>query len=435
MQSKIKQILSPRTGIIQELFELMIEPDDPSLFHVIANLADTSKIFTHKTSFVNGGAGLTKTIAEAAAAGECLERYCLGSGGENKNFIFSSYKNLQKKRYDAIEPEKFALFSKKQYSQKNFKIKKFTKDSQVDWVWGYSMTQKKPILVPAALVYIPYRNPKSEPLCDVISTGAACASSMEEAILRGIYEVVERDALMIMWFNKISCPLIQMDSNDEINQIFKTRFCRGNLKYYVVNMTLDIPIPAIFVLIVDKNDGTAVSCGAASNLNIEKAILKALIESVQTRLWLKALHSNKPPRKYNDDFSDINSFKDHVLLYGRLDSIINVDFIINNKKYQKIISSDDNKINSGISTDLDKCIQMLKSKNLDVIYVDVTTDDVRKLGFHVVKVLIPGMIDLNVRQKYRLLGGKRIYQVPKHMGFSNKENDEDELNKDPHPFP
>ena len=90
---------------------------------------------------------------------------------------------------------------------------------------------------------------------------------------------------------------------------------------------------------------------------------------------------------------------------------------------------------SDVSKDLLKCLSFLSAKNLDIIYVELTTPDLSELGFYVIKVLIPGMQDLNPDHKYPLFGGKRLYNVPKNIKYTDVGKSEDELNKLPHPFP
>jgi ribosomal protein S12 methylthiotransferase accessory factor len=425
--------ISSRTGIIQGYSELMVEPDDPYLFNVSVRLADTSHIFPSSAFNNNGGIGLTRTTAIAAALGECFERYSLAFY-DYSDFILTSFSKLQSKGYVATVPSTFALFSENQYSKPRFPFKKFTDDSKINWVWGYSLSKKEPILVPASLIYTPYRKHKDEDLIRYsVSTGAACSTTKEEAILKGIYEVIERDAIMIMWLNKISCPLMDIFSSKEITKVYNERFTHTNLQFYVSNITFDIPIPVMFALTIDPfNNGLSVSVGAAANLDPETAALKALIESIQTRMWLKYINFMDKRKTFRNDFVDIYSFEDHVILYGDCNSISYVDFITLNQKYKQF---DQNIEKKDISSSLKKCLEILFSMNLDVIVIDITSPDVANLGFSVVKVIIPQMIDLNPEHKYPFLGGRRLYQVPKMSGYSLTETTEENINWLPHPFP
>ena len=78
-------------------------------------------------------------------------------------------------------------------------------------------------------------------------------------------------------------------------------------------------------------------------------------------------------------------------------------------------------------------IKIMKNKNYNVLFKDITTPDIRQLGFFSIKIFIPQLIQLAGSYPFYFLGGKRLYEVPKKLGFNSKEYDE--LNKYPHPFP
>ena len=73
----------------------------------------------------------------------------------------------------------------------------------------------------------------------------------------------------------------------------------------------------------------------------------------------------------------------------------------------------------------------LKSQNIDVYYKELTTDDIKKTGIKVVKVIVPGLIDLNKSHIYPRLGAERFFLVPKKLKLKHNK----ELTEMPHPFP
>ena len=69
----------------------------------------------------------------------------------------------------------------------------------------------------------------------------------------------------------------------------------------------------------------------------------------------------------------------------------------------------------------------------EVAVIDLTSPDVFQMGMRVVRVLIPELVSLHGDHRYPFLGSRRIYDVPKMLGF--KKNTEGMLNPYPHPFP
>ncbi len=79
------------------------------------------------------------------------------------------------------------------------------------WVKGYNLSQSKNAVIPAQLVYLDYQPVKNEKyISQPISTGAAFGDSHEDTLLRGIYELVERDAFLTIYLNQINAPLLRL---------------------------------------------------------------------------------------------------------------------------------------------------------------------------------------------------------------------------------
>lgn len=426
-----------RTGVIGYVSERTIEPDDPRLFHAITSVTNVGRLYYDEddlASVGNSGAGLTRDIAIASAIGEALERYCCAIYDE-REFTLCSFAELDKRSINATPPCRFALYSSSQYKQNGFIPHPFTEDVKVNWAQGYSLMQRAAILVPAALVYVPYRYRNT---CDLIgfgvTTGLCCARSQTAAILGALYEVIERDAIMIMWMNQLPCPRINPRSGSWLEGILRTRFVPSGLKLHLNDITTDIPVPTMFALIIDdQNDGLAVAAGASTNLNPEVAAVKALVEAAQGRRWLKVMKKRDVEPRYREDFSDVIAFDDHVRLFASLTSIPYVHFLIHSSSEMDCpcaaIHGDRND-----EEDLSTCLGALASLGLDAIIVDVTQPDIKDLGFCVMRVLVPGLIDINADHNYPRLGGERLYSVPGRLGFIGCDQ-EARLTRIPHPFP
>ena len=76
-------------------------------------------------------------------------------------------------------------------------------------------------------------------------------------------------------------------------------------------------------------------------------------------------------------------------------------------------------------------LQILKEKKQEILCVDITLPDMRELGFIVLRVLAPGLVPNSVTA-WPYLGNPRLYEVPKKLGFPQKE--ESELCPAPMPY-
>lgn len=428
---KCSMIVDKKTGIISECIEMMNECFDPKIFFYTTLMADTSKYDGYlKCHSNNGGAALTRNDAMLAAIGESVERYC-SSIYDHEKLCFASFEELCEK---AVSPYEWALFNNGQYEKRNFKFVRFDEKTKVNWVKGYSITENCEKYVPANFVYLPYiSEPHEEVISPCISTGLAAGTSVESAILSGIYEAVERDAISIMWLNKLSMPVINNIKDTRIlEDSYKKYFECDRAEYKLIDITTDIGIPVIFSIKYFKSaKGVSSSCGAACRLDPEQAALKAMTEAAQGAKWIQFLHVQDWMWGYNDDFSDITDFQDHIHLYSLPEMVGGLGFV-SASSVKKNLNEMKNKSANCVKKDIRKCVDMLKAVGREVIVVDVTTPDIKETPFRVVKVLIPGLQQLNGDHNYPFLGGDRLFNVPSKLGYAKVV---DSYNSAPHPFP
>ncbi|RLA73096.1 MAG: hypothetical protein DRG30_06675, partial [Epsilonproteobacteria bacterium] len=215
------------------------------------------RIFKHD-SHPGGSSLFSKDIALVKCLGESVERVSTQSYFD-KNQIYSTFKKLKQ---DAISPTSVSLFTKKQLTQKEYIKYRVTENSQLSWTSGYSLFNLKEVLIPTQLVYYSYKHKSEEGMFGpLISTGAAGGGSLSAAILRGVYEVVERDSFMIFYLNKLPGKKINLTSIADKRVKKALEVCgRYRLTWHAINITSDLEIPVIVSILVDETGiGSAVS--------------------------------------------------------------------------------------------------------------------------------------------------------------------------------
>ena len=428
------RVIDSETGIVRYLSEIPNDPGDPKIFNYSAKMADTSRFLPIGCYDSNGGAGLTRDEAQWAAIGEAIERYCC-SVYFTDELLLGSYAEVTES-FRALKPGEIALFHPKQ--KKSIRYAWFTEQTKVCWTTGYSITKREPLLIPASLVYIPYypfrMDEGEETIGPSISTGQASAYSYEDALLRGMYEIVERDAFTISWLNRLPLPKISIKSSVIVSEVFQERFAAHKMEYTLFSMATDLEIPSIVCLLIDYNRTPPLVCtGGASNINPDKAALKALVEAAQTHKWAVFLGKRDKPLIIESDYSNIDDFEKHVFLYAYGDMMDALTFLTKNK--QEISFSEiPDFAGRDFTNQTGRVLRQIQSRGHEVMIVDLTTPDVSECGYCVLKVLIPSMQQLEGDHNHRMLGGPRIYQVPAKVGYSTKCSF-DTLNPDPHPYP
>lgn len=402
-------------GILGDYGPRYTFPDEPQFFQYVCERSPYSIKVRKGLGF---GCSDKESEAFTAAVAEAIEHYCI-LYERDELFIHDSYRNL---KHIAIDPFSFVTFSKEQFKDRSYNKFRFKDKTSFNWLEGYSLTRKGKVLVPASLVYANYNYKKrKEPIIQLKnSTGAACGPSVEFAIYRGICEIVERDAYMISFINNLPKKIIDLNGDRHLAQ-FKRRIERYDLEVNVLSTKLDFPMTTTTCLIFDRTgSGPAVCTGLGGSLDPKKAIKTAVFESVRRHISARdRFYRVKPlsmPIKKSFDWFLLRK----QLLWSAPHMIqIAENFIKNTQtiNYKELKSKEES------FSDKEKVgflIKELKSKNYDVIYVDMTIPEVEGIGLKVVKVLIPEMVPLWRDERYPYLEIKRLYDVPKKLGYKAK---------------
>lgn len=399
-------------GILGDYGPRYTFPDEPQFFQYACERSPQSIKVRKGLGF---GCSEKEPEAFTAAVAEAIEHYCILDERDDI-FTYDSYNNL---RHVSIDPYRFVTFSKEQLKSESYHKFRFTDKTPLNWLEGYSLTKKEKILVPVSVVYANYNyRERKEPTIQLKnSTGAACGPSLEFALYRGICEIVERDAYMISFINNLPKKNINLDSDSHLAK-FKRRIERYDLEVHVLNTQLDFSMTTTTCLIFDKTgSGPAVCTGLGGSLDPRRAIQTAVLESVRRHISARdRFHRVKPlPMPTRNSF-------DWFLLKKQL--LWSAPHMI--QVAQRFITDaptiDFNKLENKEKNTTDKervefLVNELRSKNCEVIYVDMTIPEVEALGLKVVKVLIPEMVPLWRDERYPYLNSERLYSVPSKLGF------------------
>lgn len=206
----IERAVDSLVGIVRTVSQQHLDLKGPRVFCDTSYAVDISILNSQQSSFNNGGAGYNSADSFRAAVGESLERYA-ACVVEDDRLLFGNWIGLDT---SIGHPNQYELFSDEQYKSRGFPFKPFTEKTCIRWIEGISWHSKTSVWIPASMVYLPYSPAKGEAsITPCISTGLAAGSSIEAAVLNGLYEVVERDAFSITWLTNI--PPIRVENEAE----------------------------------------------------------------------------------------------------------------------------------------------------------------------------------------------------------------------------
>ncbi|MGE6375854.1 TOMM precursor leader peptide-binding protein [Peribacillus muralis] len=387
-----------------------------------------------------GTAGRTLSYAasEMTAILEGLERYCGMEPRGKRSVVHDSYNNLKDQ---ALDPIKIGLHAKENYAQPDFPFQPFNPDRSMDWVWGYSFKQERPILVPELLSY--YSLGCGNGFVYETSNGCALGGSLEEAIFYGMMEVVERDSFLMTWYAQL--PLNRIDpysANDkELELMIDRARAAAGYDIHLFNSTMEHGIPSVWALAKNRKEkGLNLICAAGAHLDPIRAVKSAVFELAGMMLTLdEKLEENEAEiEKMFHDSSLVRKMDDHGILYGLPQSEARLDFLLNAERPMRTFAEEFPKTEKqpDLTDDLKGILKEFRRLNLEVIVVDQTTPEIGRNGLHCVKVLIPGMLPMTFGHHLtRVTGLERVLRVPMELGYAKRPLAFEQLNPHPHPFP
>ena len=314
------------------------------------------------------GKGYTPQEAEVSAIMEGIERF--SAEPRNDKLVVASYSELKKDR-NVLNPVRLILPAMRAYYYKE----------QIEWVTGYSITSDMEVLVPAEAAFHPYR--RENQLFRTNTNGLAVGNVLEEAVVHGLMEVIERDAWSLFEALKIkgmelNLSLDKLEDFPLAKDLVK-RMEAAKLKVYAKDITSDNKIPTVAVAIDDEQtkDPALLSLGVGTHLLPELATVRALTEAAQSRLT--TIHGTREDT-FKAEFARRIGYE-RMKRLNRKWFMPSMEFT-ELKKMQAFESQD-------FLDDLKHTIESLKRTGLEeVIAVDLTRQGV---GVPAVRIIVPGL--------------------------------------------
>ncbi|MFJ6758575.1 TOMM precursor leader peptide-binding protein [Streptomyces sp. NPDC091273] len=401
--------------------------------------------------FMRGYAGLTDvtwsgqansfTASRDLAYLEGLERYAGTHRRTGNSLLTASYAELGER---ALDPAECGFYAPGTYRDDPL-VSPFDPQRPIPWVYGHSLRDDRPVLVPARLVHYS-AGLAADNFVFECSNGCAIGSCPEEALLGALLELVERDAFLIAWYAGL--PLTGIDLATVPGTAVRTMADRAALQGYDVHAfdnRIDLAVPVVTGLAVRRDGGPGLfSFGAGAALDPATAVEAALSEVLT---YIPHLPRQVEERRGEleamaTDFSRVRHLKDHAQLYGLPAMAEHV------RPYREPVAvramddvygswTEHGRPRTGdLRDDLLCVVDELVRAGHDVIVVDQTTPEQRRIGLHTVCAVVPGLLPIDFgwsRQRAPYL--PRLRSAPRRAGLREADLTEADIRRVPHPFP
>ncbi|MBW1806397.1 MAG: YcaO-like family protein [Deltaproteobacteria bacterium] len=304
------------------------------------------------------GKGGTPHQSEASAVMELAERFSFFSFLKNDdNFIVEEYRNLNER----VLPFESIALSVHDDSPGLDKAKEIFSRLPLRWTRAYNLTRQEEILIPFNWFFTINE-----------FNGPSAGNCVEEALLQGICEVVERHVSSVISRDRLKTAEINHESvTDPLSLELIRKFKKAGVRLFITDFSLDTGIPSVGALAYDPStfpDRSEIVWTAGTTPDPQKALSRALTEVAQLA-------------------GDFNSSSNYVASgLPKFKNLKEADFVI---KPGSAIDIDrlPSLSNDNMKVEVENCISALSSTGMEIIVVNTMHPGLEIPAFY---TIIPG---------------------------------------------
>lgn len=241
------------------------------------------------------------------------------------------------------------------------------------------------------------------------TNGTAVAPTFEEAADRAMFELIERDAVAIWWYNRIVRPRI---APARVREACGSGLCEWlddrRRRFHVIDVTSDIGVPVAAALSYEP-DGSLFADGYAAGRTATEAIESAVLEMLQAEVSLGFMLQKAEHQARTTGVEDQSAF---------LKATRDINLL--QEGFMQGAPSDDAPGMTETEYNAERALAGLDEKGIEIVIGNVTRPDI---GVPTARALSPQLRDWRPR-----FAPGRLYDVPVAMGWLDEPNTEDTLN-------
>ncbi|WP_082669088.1 YcaO-like family protein [Pseudoalteromonas rubra] len=345
------------------------------------------------------GKGVTHEQSQASALCEAIERKNAQYIGDEPSQVAQA-QQLDARSYDFAQ---LLPYSEQQYarfadpadseSQRKQAALPYTGEA-VNWTALWSLTRDEKVYVPTVCCFAntPFEEDR---FGKWHSNGCAAGNNLEEAILQALFELLERDATAIWWYNRLPRPQFELSGLDPDYLAPLHETITAEHDYWVLDLTVDTGVPVMAAIGRNKTTQGYVF-GFGCHLKPEMAAQRALTELCQLI----------PIRDQNGAPFDFDAITD--------DSFLQPEANASRASYQLTQSGD-------LKDDILAIVEQLNSLDMETLALDYSRSPI---PLSTAKVFVPGLCHI-----WPQLGNSRLYETPVKLGWLDEALAEKTINQ------
>jgi ribosomal protein S12 methylthiotransferase accessory factor len=260
------------TGWIAEAGPVPRRPHDPD----VAVWGARAPVFRAPGAWIDAGG-----VSEEACIGEAIERAQAVALPCDRS-VEASYEDWPLDE-PAVAPDAWVLFHKEQYAQPDFPFVPLRPDTPCRWVCFREAVGGAPRWVPEEAAFLEPRPGTQHRTRPGLSSGLAAGRHAQPVVLRGLQEVVERDAVVGAWWGAYGLEAWEpRDVFERLGAEWRERLTRPNLRWRFFRARSPFSDHVTLATIEsEEREGFCFAVGTACRATRRESWLKAALEAVQ----------------------------------------------------------------------------------------------------------------------------------------------------------
>jgi ribosomal protein S12 methylthiotransferase accessory factor len=291
-------------------------------------------------------------------------------------------------------------------------------------------------------------DPTQKKIHDVTTNGSGGGVTKEGAVLSGLYELIERDAFLLLWFSGVKPRIIDLaQANGPLFTHIEEAKSRYKLEVYFFDTTYDVAVPTAICFIIDPILNFVALGGKASSSG-ENTLKGSYLEALATLNLVRA-RDKRVPEEMLRKIIEQKTWGDPQVTKSMRVNLYNSPLGVETlrslwlKDNQSRISFADFARTGAVFADNTEELAALLRKQKSLVaekgdgyhaYVHYFASTLlEQFDYHVAHVFVPSLLKLHLSESLATPCSDRVFAYAHKYGKS--ATNESDLNPLPHPFP
>lgn len=423
--ARLEHHISPLLGAVSHLESLNNDREGITYSFVAGHnfgmMSDNMELLRGNMRGQSGGKGRTELQAKVSGVCEALERFS-GVWSPDIPEVRSTWQDLSQR---ALHPTDMLGFSETQYasrhdwnSQPRNRLQRipspFDETREIAFTKAWSLTHEEEVLVPSGMIWFGHPDLQEHGYAITDSNGGAAGNTLDEAILQGLCEVYERDAVALWWFNRVARPAVDLDSfQDEYIDRMKAFYATMDREIWVLDLSNDLAVPTFAAVSRRDHEVEDIMVAFGAHPDPDIALFRALTELNQFLPFIA---------DRDEEGNTVYGVDDAATLEWCKTTTVAKDSWVAPDPDAPLVTRDQllRPLPEAMDELVRYCVDDLERAGIETVVVNQTRPDIE---LAVAKVFAPGM-----RHFWKRTGPGRVYDVPVALGWLDRPKTEDELN-------